>query len=116
METWIVWLALCLAGLILLGEAALVAVVVAHCKGVVNSLQPVLLKQLELVDKSTAIAAAADLAGYQGIQVMNQLQPGYDESYDPSDEAAARREAERQGLTMEEYGDADNDALNALFT
>lgn len=115
METWIAWLLLSLTGLILLGATVLVIVVIRLCKGLVESLQPVLLKQLELVDKSTSIAAAADLAAYQGIQVMDQATPLYDERYDPSDEAEARREAERLGLDPEELSDDDNGRLAGLF-
>jgi|TARA_R100000482_G_scaffold124710_2_gene78550 hypothetical protein len=85
-------------------------------KEVVESVSPVLLRQLELVDKATTLAASKDVAAYQGIQVMGrEPSVGYDENYDPSDEAEARREAERHGWDPEELSGEERDALGALF-
>lgn len=90
--------------------------VLRFCKGLINSLREVLLRQLDLVDKSTSIAAAHDLAVYQGIQVMGATgQVGYDDPYNPSDEAAARREAETLGLDWEDIRAEDNAGLTAAF-
>lgn len=79
-------------------------------------MQPVLLRQLELVDKSTTLAASHDVMAYQGIQVMSQPVVGYDgDAYDPSDEAEARREAERSGQDPDRIDDGNAEALAALF-
>ena len=116
MNDWMMWLVLSLAGLTTLGAVALMLVVLRACKGLVESLNPVLLRQLDLVDKSTALAAASDLAAYQGIQVMSQPVVGYDgDAYDPSDEAEARREAERLGLNYEEMNDAEQAQIRDLL-
>ncbi len=96
----------------MLGSVALVLIVIRACKGLIQELSPVLLRQLDLVDKATTIAAAADVQAYQGIQVMGQPVVGYDgDTYDPSDEAERRREAERLGLNLEED---DAEALEQL--
>lgn len=92
-------------------------VVLKLCKGVIESLKPVLLRQLDLVDKSTALAAAQDVPAYQAIQVMDQRTVGYDgDSYDPSDEAEARREAERRNESYEEMSDGDQEQLRSAFS
>ena len=110
------WLVLCVAGLTILGSIASSAVVIWICKGVLEAQRPVLLRQLDLLDKTTALAAARDLAAYQGIQVMDQQAVGYDgDYYDPSDAAAARREAEQNGWDPEELTDGDQEALRAAF-
>ena len=50
------------------------------------------------------------------IQVMDAQRVGYPgDDYDPSDEAEARREAERYGLDPEELSDGDQEALRAAF-
>lgn len=85
-------------------------------KETVESLRPVLLEQLRLVDKSTTLAASHDVMAYQGIQVMSQPVVGYDgDTYDPSDAAEARREAERLGLDPEAIDDGNAEALAVLF-
>ena len=114
---WWMWLVLCVSGLTLLLAALLVAVVLRLCKGLIESLKPVLLRQLDLVDKATAIAAAQDVAAYQAIQVMDQAQVGYPgDHYDPSDEAEARREAARDGLDPEELSSEEQEQLRTLFS
>lgn len=97
------------------------------CKGLIRdltaahqesleALKEVPLRQLQLVDKATTIAAASDIAGYQGMQVMDQYASGYDEgSFDPSPEAEARREAERMNLDPEDVGGEDDEALSNLL-
>ena len=91
-------------------------VVLRLCKGVIDSLKPVLLRQLDLVDKATTIAAAQDVSAYQGLQVMNTHTVGYDgDSYDPSDAAEARREAERNNENFEELSDAEHEELRSAF-
>lgn len=102
-----------------LGSLTLMLVVMRACKGLIEAQNPVLLRQLELLDKATTIAAAADLQAYQGVQAMGYTQVGYDgETYDPSDKAEAQREAERLGLTQED-ADAEAEAaaeqLRSLF-
>lgn len=91
-------------------------VVLRACKGLIESLNPVMLRQLDLVDKATVLAAASDIQAYQGIQVMSQPVVGYDgDSYDPSDSAEARREAERLGLNYEEMNDAEQEQIRSLL-
>jgi hypothetical protein len=100
-----------------LGSVALTIVVLRACKGLVESLSPVLIRQLELVDKATTIAASSDLQAYQGIQAMSQPIVGYDgDTYDPSDEAEAQREAERLGLNFEEMSNAEQEQLRGLLS
>lgn len=68
------------------------------------------------MDKSTALAAAHDVMAYQGIQAMDQPVVGYDgDTYDPSDEAEARREAERLGLNYEEMTEHEQEQLRGLI-
>lgn len=75
-----------------------------------------LLRQLDLVDKATTIAAAQDVAAYQAIQVMDNPLVGYDgEAYSPSDAAEARREALANGEDPEELSDAEQEQLRGLF-
>ena len=75
-----------------------------------------LLRQLDLVDKATMVAAAQDVAAYQAIQVMDRAMVGYDgEAYDPSDVAEARREALANGEDPEELSDAEQDQLRSFF-
>lgn len=82
----------------------------------IEAQQPVLLRQLDLVDKATALAAAHDVQAYQGIQVMSQPVVGYDgDNYDPSDQAEAEREAERLGLNLEEYSGEEAENLRNLL-
>lgn len=101
----------------MLGSAVIVTVVLRQSKALTDSLSPVLLRQLEIVDKATTLAAAADVQAYQGIQVMQQPVVGYDgDSYDPSDEAEAEREAARRGLSMEEISEAEADELRNLLS
>lgn len=100
----------------MLGMLAVMLVVLRACKGLVESLSPVLIRQLELVDKATTIAAAADVQAYQGIQAMSQPVVGYDgDTYDPSDEAEAKREAERLGLNYEEMSYAEQEQIRSLL-
>lgn len=100
----------------LLASAGIVVVVLRLCKGLIESLRPVLLRQLDLVDKATAIAASKDVAAYQAIQVMDQARVGYPgDDYDPSDEAEARREAIRDGLDPEEMTSEEQEQLRSLF-
>lgn len=95
----------------------MVLVTTRLCKGLIESLKPVLLEQLRLVDKATTIAASHDVMAYQGIQVMSQPVVGYDgDSYDPSDAAEAIREAERLHLNPEEVSDAQAEELRNLFS
>lgn len=99
--------------LVSLGSLFLVAWV---CKGLIKSQEPVLVRQLDLIDKMTTIAASRDVAAYQGLQVMDKQIVGYDgDNYDPSDAAQARREAERDGLDYEELSDGDAEALREAF-
>lgn len=99
----------------LLGSAGIGLLVLRVCKGFLASLQPVLMRQLDLVDKATSLASSKDLAAYQGIMVMDQTSGvQYDDAYNPSDEAEARREAERNGLTTEDLG-AEDAELTHLF-
>lgn len=85
-------------------------------KETVESLSPVLLRQLEIVDKATALAAASDLQAYQGIQVMSQPVVGYDgDNYDPSEVGQAKLEAERLGLDLEDLNAEGNGQLRSLF-
>lgn len=98
-------------------SAVIVWVVLRLCKGLIESLKPVLLRQLELVDKATTVAASHDLMAYQGIQAMSQPVVGYSgDTYDPSDQAEAQREAERLGLNYEEMTDVQQEQLRTLFT
>lgn len=103
----------------MLASLVIVWVVIRLCKGLIESLSPVLLRQLDLVDKSTALAASHDLMVFQGVQAMDQRVVGYpDDAYDPSDAAEAEREAARQGISVEqmkELRDADEEQLRALF-
>lgn len=99
--------------LVSVASAVLIALV---CMRVLKAQQPVQLRQLDLIDKMTTLAAAQDVAAYQGIQVMDKQIVGYDgEHYDPSDAAAARREAEEHGWDPEELSDGDQEALRAAF-
>ena len=114
--TWQTLLVLCASGLILLASAAIVVVVLRLCKGLIESLSPVLLRQLDLVDKMTTIAAAQDVAAYQAIQVMDQVRVGYPgEDYDPSDQAEARREALRNNEDPEGLSDGEQEQLHSFF-
>lgn len=98
----------------LVGWMALTALRVS--KQSVEALSPVLLRQLELVDKTASLAAASDLQAYQGIQAMGFTSVGYDgDTYDPSDEAEAHREAERKHQDPEVLSEDDREALRALF-
>lgn len=100
----------------LLGSALTVFIVLRLCKGLIESLKPVLLRQLELVDKATTIAASHDVMAYQGIQAMSQPVVGYPgDTYDPSDDAEAKREAERLGLNYEEMTDGEQDQLRGIL-
>ena len=100
----------------LLMMAATSVVVIRLCKGLMESVQPVLLRQLDLLDKTTSLAAANDLMAYQGIQAMGSPVVGYPEdNYDPSDAAEARREAERAGLDYEEMSDAEREQIQSLL-
>lgn len=100
----------------LLGSAAIAILVVRLCKGLIESLAPVMERQLELVDKATTIAASRDLSAYQGIQAMSQPIVGYDDdNYDPSDAAEARREAERQGYDLGVMNEEDAAELRSLL-
>lgn len=100
----------------LLASVVIVVVVLRLCKGLIDSLRPVLLRQLDLVDKTTTLAAAADVYAYQGIQAMDQRQVGYDDGYDPSDEAQARAEAERNNEDPELNSAEDNALLAGLLS
>ena len=111
------WFVISVAFLVLLMAVLLSAVVLRLCKGLVESLQPVLIRQLELLDKATTIAAASDMQAYQGIQVMNgHAAVGYDgDTYDPSDAAEAEREAVRRGENPEELNYAEQEALRDIL-
>lgn len=101
----------------MLGSVALSLVVIRACKGLIEAQAPVLLRQLELVDKATTLAASSDLQAYQGVQAMGYASVGYDgETYNPSDEAEARREAERLGLNLEEDDAAAVEELRSLLS
>lgn len=101
----------------LLVSVLVVVVVVRLCKGLLDSLKPVLLRQLDLVDKMTTIAAATDVAAYQAIQVMHQPPVGYDgDHYDPSDEAEALREAAAHGWDPERLSDGEAEELRSQFS
>lgn len=76
-----------------------------------------MIRLVDLADKATALASAKDLAAYQGIQVMDQQVVGYPgDTYDPSDAAAARREAEANDWDTEEISDAQQQELRDLFS
>lgn len=99
-----------------LGSVALTLIVIRACKGLIQEISPVLLRQLELVDKATTIAASADLQAYQGLQAMSQPIVGYDgDTYDPSYEAERRREAERLGLDLEADDAEAREELRSLI-
>lgn len=117
MNDWVMWFVILAALLTLLLTGALMLVVLRVCKGLIESLKPVLIRQLELVDKATSIAASKDLAAYQGIAVMSQPVVGYDgDTYDASDEAEWRRETERRKEDPEVLrGEADEE-LRDLFS
>ena len=115
MDSWLMWLVLSTAGLLILALAVVLVVVLRLCKGVLESLRPVLIRQLELVDKATTLAASRDVAAYQGIQAMQMHPVGYDDDYDPSDEAEAIREAKRLGIDPEDIGGEDAERLRSLF-
>lgn len=96
--------------------AAVGLIALRLCKGLIESLKPVMLRQLELVDKATTLAASHDVMAYQGIQAMSQPVVGYPgDTYDPSDEAEAQREAERLGLNYEEMTDAEQEQLRGIL-
>lgn len=81
------------------------------------SQRAVQLRQLDLIDKSVALVRAADPWQYQQIQAMDNAGM-YDEVYDPSPEAEARRIAERQSRVdemEEELNAQERDALADLF-
>jgi len=100
----------------MLGSVFLTLFVMRACKGLLEAQQPVLLRQLELVDKATTLAASHDVMAYQGIQAMSQPVVGYDgDSYDPSDAAEAKREADRLGIDMEEVNAQDAEQLRTLL-
>lgn len=100
----------------LLVSAVIVLVVLRLSKGLIESLKPVLLRQLELVDKTTTIAASHDVMAYQGIQAVSQPVVGYSgDTYTPSDEAEAKREAERLGFDYEEMSNAEQEQLRDLL-
>lgn len=100
----------------MLGSGALVWVTIRLCKGLIASQQPIQLKMLEVVDKMTTIAASHDVQAYQGIQVMSQPAVGYPgDTYNPSDEAEAKREAESLGLNYEEMTDAEQEQLRGIL-
>jgi hypothetical protein len=81
-----------------------------------ESLKPILLEQLRLVDKATTIAASHDVMAYQGIQAMEHAVVGYDgDTYDPSDEAEFRREAAKLGLNAEEITSEQREQLQSIF-
>lgn len=60
-----------------------------------TTLRAVQLRQLDLIDKSITMVRAAGPWEYQQVQAMSQ-NGLYDEIYDPSPEAEARRIADRQ--------------------
>lgn len=92
-------------------------VVLRLCKNLIQSLEPVLLRQLDLVDKSTSLAAAQDITAYQAIQAMDSQKIGYpDDYYDPSDAAEAAREASRAGLDPEELSSGEQEQLRSFFS
>lgn len=100
----------------LLGSVLLSIWVIRACKGLLEQQQPVQLRMLEIVDKMTTIAAAHDVMAYQGIQAMAQPVVGYPgDAYDPSDEAEARREAERRNENFEDMSDGEQQQLRDLF-
>lgn len=105
----------------MLATAAILILVLRACKGLIVSvtegMKPVLLKQLELVERFGTIASAHDLMAYQGIVAMDRPIVGYDgDQYNPSEEEEARREAERLGIPLEELNGLDDGALDpSLF-
>lgn len=119
--TSLAWLVLSITWFVTVAFLVLLLILVLrYCKGLIREIveaqKPVLLRQLDLVDKATAIAASSDIAGYQGIQVMDQYASGYDEgSFDPSPEAEARREAERMNQDPEDVGVTENAELDSLL-
>lgn len=116
MSAWLVWLILCSVGLTLAVLVVVLFLVLKTTRELLAAQQPVMIRQLELVDKVTAIAVSKDVMSYQGIQVMNQPSVGYDgDNYDPSDEAAAAREAERYGMSMEEISAREAETLSGLL-
>ena len=80
-----------------------------------ESLQPVMLRQIELLDKVVAVNSTRDPLAFQAIQSMGAVYPGDEVVYDPSDEAEAIREAERLGIEPEGMIDGDPDFLRNLL-
>lgn len=82
-----------------------------------STLKSVLLRQLDLNEKAFAQLRASDPWQYQAIQSMTQTAL-YDTEYDPSEEADARRIAERNNTKeeLEETLNAEESAaLDDLF-
>lgn len=71
------------------------------------------LRQLDVIEKSFAQLRASDPWQYQAIQAMTQA-PLYDEVYDPSEEAEARRIAERMNTTDQQQEALDGEAEHLL--
>lgn len=116
MNDWLIWLVLLTALLMMLGSGAIVWVVLRSWKQQTDSLQPVLLRQLELVDKLSTLASVKDLEAYQGVVGIDRAVKDYDDPYNPSDEALAQAEAARDGYSLEVMRGEDEDALRGLFT
>ena len=117
MEIFTVSALLCVVGLIaylLIRERA------QHRKDLeqqADTYRAVILRQADTIEKAFAQLRAADPWQYQSIQAMNQ--PGlYDAVYDPSEEAEAKRIAERNN-TQEELEETlnaeESAALDDIF-
>lgn len=75
------------------------------------------LQQLDVIEKAFAQLRSTDPWQYQAIQVMNQ-NAEYDKPYDPSEEAEAKRIAQRQNAVddMEEsLNGYESAALDDIF-
>ena len=109
------WLLISIALLLLLilcSAGVLIWVLLKHVRKLAETQTPVQIRMLDLVDKMTTIAAAQDVAAYQGIQVMQSQVAEYAE-FDPSDEGEAKRE---QALYRREMTDGlDDNDLSALY-
>lgn len=111
MNDWMLWLLTCIASLTLLISLLLSLLAFRLSKAAAATSQPVLLRQLELLDKVTTMVATKDVLAYQGVQAMQTRAAEYAE-FDPSDEGQARREQE---LYDREMTDEDDAALYDAF-
>lgn len=100
--------------LVLLISAAILWFAIKLIRDQAREQAPVQLRQIELIDKVTTMLASKDVMAFQGIQAMSMSSHPAFESYDPSDEAEARREAERHGTELDDGSGDYEDLLSAL--